>query len=493
VNTILRTFSRALVAFLFLVAPALPAFAKAERVALVIGNGAYERKVDQLPNPMNDAERITETLEELGFTVIKGLNVDRRSFIDSLLEFERMARQAKVALFFYAGHGMQWGGESYLVPTDVTLRTETDVEQSVSVERVMRTLQSEVNIVFLDACRDTPMLEELALSTGKTRSAARKYRGATRVREDSMKENSTFLMFATQDGEPAVDGLGTNSPFTQALVANMVKPGVSLLAMVAPITREVKDLTNGAQVPMARVTLTVDFQFVEEPKTTTHADDELWAWVADSKDPSRIHSYLVEFPNGNHARMARARLRAAITEAVNSDVLRSYISGYPHSEFLNMARARLAQLENMVASTAVVPDALDADSTDRDLVMESSPPQPVEQAVDQSTSASGSVEQTAHLNTAGPDDLAFSSAKASGTVSAYQQYLAAFPRGKHADEAQRRIGALQKARTGLRMWEDKLWRVAQKSKDPVDCEIYLEAYPDGAYRRSAEKCLAKLS
>ena len=148
---------------LFLVGLA-PAWAAGARVALVVGNSAYEF-APKLANPSNDANDMTERLKALGFEVIGGTDLDRRSLVEALIKFGRAAEKADVALFFYAGHGLQVNGENYLVPVDAQVEYQAEIDISlVSLSGVMQQLErgSKTNIIFLDACRDNPFEKQLA-------------------------------------------------------------------------------------------------------------------------------------------------------------------------------------------------------------------------------------------------------------------------------------------------------------------------------------------
>src|SRR5215218_10305196 len=99
----------------------------ARRVALVIGNSSYTN-VPTLPNPRNDAEDIAVALRNLGFDVVDGRDLDRRGMADAVRRFSRKLPGSDIALFFYAGHGVQIGGNNYLLPTDVRVETTSDVK-----------------------------------------------------------------------------------------------------------------------------------------------------------------------------------------------------------------------------------------------------------------------------------------------------------------------------------------------------------------------------
>ena len=124
------------VAYLLLVLPA----AAEKRVALVVGNSAYVHATP-LPNPVNDAGDMAKALTEVGFEVILGLDVDKPAFDAKVRDFARALDKADVALFFYAGHGLQASGRNYLVPVDASLQGERDLD----FEAVSRRLRAEAD------------------------------------------------------------------------------------------------------------------------------------------------------------------------------------------------------------------------------------------------------------------------------------------------------------------------------------------------------------
>ena len=245
-------------AVVFLAALAGAALAEA-RVALVIGNSAYQH-VAQLRNPRNDAEQLTARLQAIGFEVIGGVDLDRRALVEALIRFGRAAEKAEVALFFYAGHGLQVNGQNYLVPIDAMVEFESEIDLSlVSLSGVMQQLErgSRTNIVFLDACRDNPFAKELARSMGN-RSAVSLNKGLGRIQSGS----GTFIAFATQPDAVAADGAGSNSPFTTALLKHIDVPGQSISDMMIEVRNDVIATTNGAQIPWDSSSLTGRFSFV---------------------------------------------------------------------------------------------------------------------------------------------------------------------------------------------------------------------------------------
>ena len=243
------------VAYLLLVFPA----AAERRVALVVGNSAYVN-ASPLPNPVNDAGDMAKALTEVGFEVILGLDLKRPAFDGKVRDFARALEKADVALFFYAGHGLQATGKNYLVPVDASLQVERDLDfEAVSVDFVLKQMELEregkTNVVFLDACRDNPLARNLARSMG-TRSAAIG-KGLAQVQTGV----GTFIAYSTQPGNVALDGQGRNSPFTAALVKHMTTKGRNLPATMIEVRKEVVAATGGAQVPWDHSALTGDFFF----------------------------------------------------------------------------------------------------------------------------------------------------------------------------------------------------------------------------------------
>ena len=135
-----------------------PAQGTEHRVALIVGNATY--RDSPLKNPVNDARAMREKLKGMGFEVVYFENLQTRQVGSALREFRNAIRPGSVALFFYAGHGLQVRGENYLPTVDAELSSEEDVpNQSLSLSAVLNTMEdskANVNLVLLDACRNNP-------------------------------------------------------------------------------------------------------------------------------------------------------------------------------------------------------------------------------------------------------------------------------------------------------------------------------------------------
>ncbi|OWK23218.1 hypothetical protein AJ87_35295 [Rhizobium yanglingense] len=130
-----------------------------KRVALVIGNSAYQH-VPMLPNPGNDAGDMAAKLRDLGFEVVVGSDLDLAGVRRTISDFVGSLDGADIALFYYAGHGLQVNGENYIAPVDAKLLSYIDLEfEAVPMDLILSAMErtTRVNLVFLDACRDNPL------------------------------------------------------------------------------------------------------------------------------------------------------------------------------------------------------------------------------------------------------------------------------------------------------------------------------------------------
>lgn len=219
----------------------------AERVALVIGNGAYE-KANQLPNATRDALAVAQLLEEQGFMVIHLPDAGVEAIYEGLEKFKRAAGSGstRVGLFYYAGHGLEVDGKNYILPVDASLDSEAQLRtQTVSLDTVltdMKTANIAAKMVILDCCRNNP----LSRSWMTTRSMQA---GGLSALPDAAVPPATMIMYASAPGTVALDGVGGNSPFTTALVQHLAEPGLSAFDAFLGISDAVAKSTGEMQVP----------------------------------------------------------------------------------------------------------------------------------------------------------------------------------------------------------------------------------------------------
>jgi hypothetical protein len=220
-----------------------------ERVALVIGNSSYT-ELGTLSNTKNDALDIERELASLGFSTKLVLDANEQTLRREFRLFSARSEGASVALVFYAGHGAQIAGENYLLPVDLDIpNREADIQLSaVKVDDLLSSIKSSVKIVFLDACRDNPVLFK-SLSKGRGASYSR---GLAPPRENQSGGDGTgggiFIGYATDSGSIAADGVEKHSPFTEALLRHIKKP-VSIDDMFSMVTRDVRQATANKQRP----------------------------------------------------------------------------------------------------------------------------------------------------------------------------------------------------------------------------------------------------
>ncbi len=235
------------------------------RVALVIGNTGYQH-VERLANPGNDAQLIAETLRKSGFVLIGGgpqRDLDKPSFDRLVADFGKKIQGADVALFYYAGHGMQVQGTNWLVPTDANPTRAQDLDfQMVNAELVLKQMDgagTRLNIVILDACRNNPFAN---LGTRAVESGLAQMRAP----------DGTLISFATQPGNVAVDGKGSDGPYAMALATAIRQPGLDIFHLFNQVGLTVKRDTQGSQQPwVSSSPIDGEFFFVRSEAPTDDA------------------------------------------------------------------------------------------------------------------------------------------------------------------------------------------------------------------------------
>lgn len=223
-----------------------------ERIALVVGNSDYIN-VSQLANPGSDAALMTSTLESVGFEVTLVSDADLRGLRKALTEFGRKLRENDaVGLFYYAGHGVQMGGENFLIPVDANIQDESELSwQAIRVNDVLRVMEREsgnMNIVILDSCRNNPFPSASRSSVAGLASID--------------ASEGTFIAYATAPGEVALDGDTKNSPYTLALASAISTAGLSIEETFKSAREEVLIQTEGRQTPWEASSITGSFHFI---------------------------------------------------------------------------------------------------------------------------------------------------------------------------------------------------------------------------------------
>jgi Caspase domain len=284
---------------MLLVSVPLVSTAAEKRIALVVGNSAY-RAVPPLDNPKNDAVLIARTLKDLGFTLIGDgaqLDLDKAALDRAVQTFGRQLQGAEIALFYYAGHGVQVRGSNYLVPVDANPAREVDVDfQMMDVNLVLRQMESSgtrLNLVILDACRNNPF-------------GGRGLRGSAPGLAQIRAPEGTLISYATQPGNVAQDGVDGDSPYSKALAMVLRRPGLDIFQAFNEVGLAVKRVTGGEQQPWTSSSpINGNFYFAgvavnspESPKVgaATHSDN---AAAGAPKDCSGIEMMLTNVARSN--------------------------------------------------------------------------------------------------------------------------------------------------------------------------------------------------
>ncbi len=256
--------------------------ANEKRVALLIGNSQYEQQ-GRLKNPKNDATDMAAKLRNLGFDTQLVTDANRQNLVSAVRTFREKAKGSQtVALFFYAGHGVQVNGENYLVPVDADLQTESDVTtECYALSSLLNDLNNTaLKVIILDACRDNPFQATQTTRGGNTRGLAQ-VKAAT----------GTYIAYSTAPGTTAADGSEKrNSPYTAALLAAMDKTDISIEQTFKVVRQQLK---QQGQEPWENSSLTGEFYFnytgnptptpkpTPVPPASTDSDND---GIIDSKD-----------------------------------------------------------------------------------------------------------------------------------------------------------------------------------------------------------------
>jgi hypothetical protein len=233
------------------------------RVALVIGNSAYEDAA--LRNPVNDATAVKNALESLGFEVTFLTDQDWHSMDRAIEDFSEQLQPNGVALFYYAGHGVQVDGENYLIPVNAQLRRERHVNrEAISLSNILEMMEESetaVNILIIDACRNNPFYRQWRSNSGRG------------LAEIISPPEGTIISFATEPGSVAEDGDGFHSPYTSALLQHIETSNLDIGLMFRRVRGTVSSSTDGFQRPRTDVAL--NDIFILNPSSITSSGTPL--------------------------------------------------------------------------------------------------------------------------------------------------------------------------------------------------------------------------
>lgn len=312
---------RRLAAFLFIASIAClagqPAMAD-KRVAFVVGNSNYQN-VGALTNPANDAAAITEMFKKAAFDVVESRrDLKNTEMRRALRDFTEKARDADIAVIYYAGHGIEVDGTNYLIPVDAALERDTDAyDEAIALDRILQAIEpaKQLRLVILDACRDNPFAKSMK-RTVASRSLGRGLAGVEPSRPN------TLIAFAAKGGSTASDGDSRNSPFTTALLKHLAKPGLELGKAFRLVRDDVMNATANKQEPFVYGSLGGnDVALVPAPAVTPAAGNANADLRRDYELAERVgtkeawDSFILANPSGFYTDLAKAQRNKLAAEA----------------------------------------------------------------------------------------------------------------------------------------------------------------------------------
>ena len=467
--------------------------AAGRRVALVIGNNVYSNldAGDQLVTAVNDARAVRAALGAMGYEVIYGENVTRDQFLDKFSEFQSLIDKDTIALFYYAGHGVQLrnGSGNYLLPSDIirpqsTKPFEEDrlAQRSIPdtyVVEGMKKAGADVAVIVLDACRNNP----LSAQQGR---AVLGGQGLSRV--DYPK--GVFSIYSAGYGEMALDRLPgeddkVNSVFTRSFLRYLPQPALSLQDFARKVGDEVDKLAseNGhsqapayidqirgrtvylAGPPPGEAGADASSEQAIEKQNLAQFEITYWNSVKDSSDPGPFELYLRQYPGGKFADLARQKLQELTAARKDEDDreqeeerlwreassandpqrLTQYLERYPAGTYAGEAKSRLAQ----IAASAAAPDA---------------------------------------------ETILWEAVKDGSEPSQLRVYLDKYPAGRFSMDARARITQLEMVEKNAKMQEElRAWESIQYSSDPQVYTAFIARYPQSTFANVARQKAASLS
>jgi uncharacterized caspase-like protein len=318
-----------------------PAFAE-KRVALVLGNSAYQN-VAPLANPVNDSARIAATLKEAGFDVVDSRrDLAAAETRRALRDFADRARDADIAVVYYAGHGIEVDGGNYLIPVDARLERDTDIyDEGLSLDRILIAIEpaKKLRLVILDACRDNPF------SRSMKRTVASRAIGQGLAKVEPTSPN-VLIAYSAKAGSTAADGDGKNSPFTAALSHHLTKPGLDVRRAFGFVRDEVLKTTGNKQEPFVYGSLGgEDVPLVPAPRQAVAPATPAPSAQAEARrdyelalqigNKSALNAFLAQYPDGFYASLAKLQLDKVAAEEAR-------VAATEKARLAEQERARLA-------------------------------------------------------------------------------------------------------------------------------------------------------
>lgn len=475
------------------------------RVALVVGNNGYLH-VSRLENAVGDAHAMAREFRALGFDVIEKTDVDQRAMKAAVRDFVQRIGNGGVGAFFFAGHGVQEGGNNYLLPVDIGALTDPAALADEAVElngEVMARIGqagAKFSLLVIDACRDNPFPRKAGRSIGGTR-------GLT----VPATPEGMVVVYSAGVNQQALDRLGDsdrapNSLFTREFIREMRKPGLEVAEVVRNVRQRVKEqaaLVRHEQTPAIYIQADRYYLIPNAQNVTIHtqpsAEDSLWAQI-DPYRPCDYQAYVDQYPQGTFVSLAKLRLKecshgretkavavvpgvaektvSTPTVPLNSGIANidpegafwnevrtsavkeyfdAYLKQYPRGRYVALAKVELKRIEDREKAERAREDA------ERKLAAEQ--------------------ERQGILRS---EHQAWERARADNTSVAYAAYLERYPKGSFAALAEAAKQLVQRD-------EDDLWRRTETAIDALAFQTYIDRYPTGRYAAEARRKLKALA
>ena len=489
------------------------------RVALVIGNNAY-RHVNKLDNAVADAKAMAREFRALGFDVIERTDIDQRGMKAAVREFVGKVANGGIGAFFFAGHGVQQGGNNFLLPVDISALSDPAALPDEAVElngEVMARIGevgARFSLLVIDACRNNPFPRVAGRSIGGTRGLA------VPSTPDGM-----IVVYSAGVGQEALDRVGDNDRdpnglFTREFIREIRKPGLEVAQVVRNVGQRVKEQaakvrhqqTPAIYIQAGNFYLIPNAESVTVQGAPASAEDSFWA-ALNPAQPCEYQAYLDQHPQGKYVALARRRLaecapkaetakpavdppKIAVPPAPTSappvavvpdnpeadtwnevkkggtkEYFEAYLKQYPKGKYAGLAKVELKKLD-------------DKDKAERAREESAKKAERARQDAEQKALAERERQDVQRA-----EQDAWEQAKAASTVAAYAEYLGSYPKGRYAALAQ---AAQQKVQREAA--EREKHEVAQRRQEEERQRVEAERQRLAAERerREAEKAAGEL-
>jgi hypothetical protein len=259
------------------------------RVALVIGNSKYV-SADPLKNPANDAAIVKSALASIGFNVTLMQDVAEQDFRKALKDFANNASNADVALFYFAGHGVQFRGQNYLLPVDTNPTDSNDIEShSIAMDKVLAATSEahKTKIIVVDPSRSKPEHSRVGSRSLPDPGITA---GFAPIKATVGNADGMIVFYSAEPGKQADDGEGAASPFARAFSRRIVERNKKIHEVFQLVTDDVYASTNQSQHPVIEIDdLTHDV--ILNPVETA---DEVWDRIRKTKDKSVLRQFMLD-------------------------------------------------------------------------------------------------------------------------------------------------------------------------------------------------------